>query len=101
VGWVGWWRGLVEERRYCVGSWLGLITLHVRLGKCLLLLAERGDVPTGLDDPLTAVVVLVQFVAEGLKDGLKSTGRLGGSHIGIRFGMQAQILAFPGSFGAH
>lgn len=33
------------------------------------LLAQGGDVPGGLDDPLPAVVVLIELVTEGLKHG--------------------------------
>lgn len=46
----------------------------------LHLLAQRGDVPAGLDDALAAVVVLVQLVAEGFEDRQSRTSRLGGIH---------------------
>ena len=37
-------------------------------GESLHFLAECGNVPTSLDDALTAVMVLIEFVAEVLKD---------------------------------
>lgn len=54
---------------------------------CSLLLAERGDVSAHFDDPLAAIMVLVQLIEEVLKDGLKHASGLRAFHIGIRLGM--------------
>lgn len=63
----------------------------------LHLLAQRGDVSAGLDDPLASVVMLVELIAETLKDGDYWAGGFGGHSISVF----CDRLALPGSFGAH
>lgn len=62
-------------------EWISWCKLKMKGKGILHLLAQCGDVPAGLDDALAAVVVLVQFVAEGLEDRQSRTGRLGSIHV--------------------
>lgn len=64
-------------------------------------LAQRGDVPRRLDDAFTSIVVLVQFAAEGLEDGLESSCcRVDFGHaVGGDFRrVIIDQMAFPGTF---
>lgn len=63
----------------------------------LHLLAQRGDVSAGLDDPLASVVMLVELIAEALKDRDDRAGIFGSHNISVL----CDRLPLPGSFGAH